>query len=167
MINNQNIGVLSEKVSRLESDVKTLALPSVTSSDVGKSLIVNSSGAWKAANIDADDVIYSEGVSVKDKIDDVESSTAWKWVGDATGTSEINLPQTWKELLIQITSNNANLVTYHIYSTQTESYANTSFGSYGTSYAVGSISRTKAKINTVNWSGQDDTSSAKMYIYYR
>ncbi len=70
MVNNQNIGVLSEKVARLESDVKTLALPSVTSSDAGKSPVVNSSGAWEAATIDGDNVKYSEGVSISDKIGD-------------------------------------------------------------------------------------------------
>ena len=76
MINNQNIGVLSEKVARLESDVKTLALPSVTSSDEGKSPVVNASGSWEAANIRADNVILSEGVSVKDAVDTLESGVS-------------------------------------------------------------------------------------------
>lgn len=88
-------------------------------------------------------------------------------MGDKTGTAEIDLPSTWNELLIQINANTCNLVTYHIYGTQTANYTYTSFGNYGTSYAVGSISRTKAKINTVNWAGQDVTASAKMYVYYR
>ena len=110
---------------------------------------------------------YSTGVSVKDKIDEVESSTAWKWVGSASGTSEINLPQTWKELVAQVRTNNANLNTFHLYNIQRDSMDATSFGNYGTSYAIGYISKTKIRISSVNWAGQDSTANSILYVYYR
>ena len=87
MINNQNIGVLSEKVARLESDVKTLALPPVETTDEGKALVVNSSGAWEAAIIDGDDVPYSEGVSVSDELTKLNSVTTVLSIAADTYTS--------------------------------------------------------------------------------
>lgn len=121
----------------------------------------------KIDNLNADDIEYSSGVSVKDKIDDVESSTTWKWVGSASGTSEINLPQTWKELVAQVRTNNANLNTFHLYNIQRDSMDATSFGNYGTSYAIGYISKTKIRISSVNWAGQDSTANSILYVYYR
>lgn len=116
---------------------------------------------------DASELPYSNGVSVKDKIDDVEASTNWKWVGSASSTSEINLPQTWKELLAQVRTNNANLNTYHLYNIQRDVMDMTSFGNYGTSYAIGAVSKTKIRISSVNWAGQDVTANAILYVYYR
>ena len=115
--------------------------------------------------INADDIEYSNGVSVKDEID--TKVGGWIYLGEKTGTAEHSLPTGWKELLLQVNVNQGNLVTYHIYNVQTDNYTNTSLGNYGTSYAVGQVSRTKAKISTVNWAGSDVTSSAKLYAYYR
>lgn len=97
----------------------------------------------------------------------VKLASSWTYLGEKTGTAEHSLPTGWKELLLQVNVNSGNLVTYHIYNVQTDNYTNTSLGNYGTSYAVGQISRTKAKISTVNWAGSDVTSSAKLYAYYR
>lgn len=114
---------------------------------------------------DADNIQYDNNTSVKNKIDSKVGD--WIYLGEKTGTAEHSLPTGWKELLLQVNVNSGNLVTYHIYNVQTDNYTNTSLGNYGTSYAVGQLSRTKAKISTVNWAGQDVTSSAKLYAYYR
>ena len=107
----------------------------------------------------------AKGKELKETIDGKVDT--WTYLGEKTGTAEQNLPEGWKELLMQVNVTSANLVTYHIYNSQTEEYTNTALGAYGTSYAVGQISRTKAKISTVNWAGSDVTSTAKLYTYYR
>ena len=114
---------------------------------------------------DADNIQYDNSTSVKEKID--SKVGGWIILGEKTGTAEHSLPTGWKELLLQVYVSQCNLVTYHIYDVQTDNYTPTSLGNYGTSYAIGQVSRTKAKISTVNWAGQDVTSSAKLYAYYR
>ncbi len=97
----------------------------------------------------------------------LNESTTWKIVGSASGTSEINLPQTWKELVAQIRYNGVNINTHHLYNIQTDNLSGTSFGNYGTSYAIGQISKTKIRMSSVNWAGTDVTASAILYVYYR
>ena len=153
-----------------------IPLPDVTSSDNGKTLQVVE-GVWatgskipKVVNVlnstsTTDALSAAKGKELKETIDGKVDT--WTYLGEKTGTAEQNLHEGWKELLMQVNVTSANLVTYHIYNSQTEEYTNTALGAYGTSYAVGQISRTKAKISTVNWAGSDVTSTAKLYTYYR
>ena len=73
MINTQNIAELSEKVAALEAAIKTagIELPTVTTDDNGKTLQVVA-GKWDTGSkipTSADDIPYSEGVSVGDMLD--------------------------------------------------------------------------------------------------
>jgi hypothetical protein len=42
-----------------------------------------------------------------------------------------------------------------------------SFGAFGTSYALGYVSKTKVLLNTVNWGGSTVTSSSTLSVYAR
>ena len=96
------------------------------------------------------------------------STYTWKFLGQKTGSVAINLPATWKELIIQVhPTSNANLNTLHLYDMQTTSLVNTGLGSFGTSYAVGQVSQTQAKLANCVWGGSDVTASTVTYYYYR
>ena len=96
------------------------------------------------------------------------STYAWKFLGQKTGSVAIDLPATWTELIIQVhPTSNANLNTLHLYGMQTNTLVNAGLGSFGTSYAVGQVSRTQAKLLNCVWGGSDVTSSTITYYYYR
>ena len=118
----------------------------------------------------AENIAYDNNNSVKDKIDDVDGKkqNEFLYLGNQIGTNEQSLPASWKELLVQVYfSTGVNVNTFHLYGEQTDSYTNTGFGSYGTSFAVGQISRTKAKLTLANYGGTDVTSSTRLYYYIR
>ena len=121
-------------------------------------------------NQSAENIAYSSGVSVKDKIDDLydKKQNEFQLLGNKVGATEQPLPESWKELLVQVYfSSGANVNTFHLYAEQTDSFTNTGFGSYGTSFAVGQISRTKAKLTLANYGGTDVTSTTRLYYYIR
>jgi len=114
--------------------------------------------------INADDIEYSNGVSVKDKIDD---NNTWKYVDHKTGTTAIDLPSVWNEVLVRVVYSNISLTTTHAYIYQDSSLRGTSFGSYGTSWAIGQISKTRVGLQRVEWAGQEVTSTVDIYVYYK
>ena len=152
-----------------ESIATVVTNPTTVSISNGSHFMLDGVRYKATANISAGGNIQVGTNCVVESVEDSFDSKVggWTYLGEKTGTAEHSLPTGWKELLLQVYANSANLVTYHIYNTQTDSYTNTSLGNYGTSYAVGQISRTKARISTVNWGGSDVTSSAKLYAYYR
>lgn len=167
---NNSVGdILGGDTLKFEVGTFPITYNSVSGNVVGIKATNTSSNRYTIIGTELSSGVLGQGTFVYNSWNGVTErlDKKWTYLGDKTGTAEIDLPSTWNELLIQITSNNANLVTYHIYGTQTANYSNTSFGNYGTSFAVGQISRTKAKTTLVNWAGQDVTASAKMYVYYR
>lgn len=89
--------------------------------------------------------------------------------GQAIGTNELALPSEWDELVLQIyiSSINAMLVTHFLRSMVTDNYINISLGNYGTSYAVGSLKASAAKIGTVNWGGTVITPNCVLLGFYK
>lgn len=89
--------------------------------------------------------------------------------GQAVGTNELALPSEWDELVLQIYigSMNAMLVTHFLRTMVTDNYINISLGNYGTSYAVGSLKASAAKIGTVNWGGTVITPNCVLLGFYK
>jgi hypothetical protein len=42
-----------------------------------------------------------------------------------------------------------------------------SFGNFGTSFAIGALSKSEAKLKQLNWAGTQVTGSAVTYFYYK
>lgn len=137
MINNQNIAVLSEKVAALEAAIKNagIELPSVTADDNGKTLqvvagkwdkgmiipelpevtsvdngkaLVVGSGKWGAANVEADDVEYSSGVSVKDKLDTIDFIDETKYIRGSYTVSGTDASSDIQSFISAIVTDNKN-----------------------------------------------------------
>ena len=122
--------------------------------------------------VNASNLPYSSSQSTKQKIDEVETKTdnkidGFTYLGKSTGNAIKDLPSGWKELLVQVSYSSSNLTSYHLYGIQTSTLTNASFGNYGTSFAVGQVSRTQAKLTLLNWGGSDVTSSGNVFYYYR
>ena len=86
------------------------------------------------------------------------------------------MPSGWSEALVQVvyntnfsdTTNNVIMNTYHLaneyYDTITQQV---SLGQYGTSYAIGRMSKELFQLTRVVWGGAEDTSHTRTYVYYR
>lgn len=112
------------------------------------------------------------GSTVTDAINKLNSDLASKindftYFGVANGSTLFNLPSIWKELYLQVNMRSSNICTTHLYNVQTSVLANTSLGNFGTSYAIGKLSKTQYQLSAANWGGTDVTSEAKTFIYYR
>ena len=93
-------------------------------------------------------------------------SVSFKFVDTKTGTAQIALPNSWKELLC-VVSYGAQILSTMFPSAPFTSEKNVSLGSYGTSFATGKISSTKAQLSGLNWGGTDKTAEASFSVYYR
>lgn len=91
--------------------------------------------------------------------------TDYKYWNAFTQTA-ISLPSSWREILIQIMYN-GSFMTATYTNAMIDTERSVSFGNFGTSYAVGNLSKTQIKLTIVNWAGSDVTSSAKGYVYYK
>ena len=91
----------------------------------------------------------------------------WKHLGETVGTQNMNFPDNWSEILVQV-NNGANFMTSIFNKNMlTNSDVQVSGGSYGTSYSLLNLSKTKGNLHTLNWGGTDRTSAARAYWYYR
>ena len=91
--------------------------------------------------------------------------TDYKYWNEFTQTA-LSLPSSWREILIQIMYN-GSFMTATYTNAMIDTERSVSFGNFGTSYAVGNLSKTQIKLTIVNWAGSDVTSSAKGYVYYK
>lgn len=90
---------------------------------------------------------------------------SWTNVGNAAGGQDVTLPSGWAEVLLQVDYSSSYLTSSFARRMIPDNGSNVSLGNYGTSYAVGRVSPTKAALTTMNWAGQDVTSSARLYVY--
>lgn len=112
------------------------------------------------------------GSTVTDAINKLNSDLASKinnftYFGVVNGSTLFNLPSIWKELYLQVNVRSSNICTTHLYNVQTSVLTNTGLGNFGTSYAVGKLSKTQYQLSAANWGGADVTSDTKTFIYYR
>ena len=91
--------------------------------------------------------------------------TDYKYWNEFTKTA-LSLPSSWREILIQVMYN-GSFMTATYTNAMIDTERSVSFGNFGTSYAVGNLSKTQIKLTIVNWAGSDVTSSAKGYVYYK
>ena len=91
--------------------------------------------------------------------------TDYKYWNEFTQTA-LSLPSSWREILIQVMYN-GSFMTATYTNAMIDTERSVSFGNYGTSYAVGNLSKTQIRLTIVNWAGSDVTSSAKGYVYYK
>ena len=85
------------------------------------------------------------------------------------GANVFNMPSGWNEALIQVVyADRYFLNSYHLSNEYYQSTpSDTSLGNYGTSFAIGKISKETFQISQVNWAGNDMTQNSKAYIYTR
>lgn len=111
--------------------------------------------------------------TVKGNINSLKQSLSqkqdeWIYVDSKTGTNQISLPSGWKELYALVFCNSCLIETYHLAQNYPDStFRNVSLGNFGTSYAIGKISKDKIYMNNVNWAGTESVSSATLYVYAR
>ena len=96
----------------------------------------------------------------------IDAAGEFQYLRDANGGVQIDLPAEWNVLIIQTVYNGSYLDSIFLSSMMTSTLANVSLGNYGTSYAIGKISKTKFLLSVFNWGGSDVTASSKSYIYY-
>lgn len=140
MINNYDVAVLSEKVAYLENALKTAGvlpevsasdngatlqvvegvwakgidlpeLPNVVPTDAGKVLSVDDSGSWEAATLDADNVEYSTGVSVKDELDRMNANSVTVNREVQLDVESVNVTAT-SDCYVSIVSRDSNSLVY-------------------------------------------------------
>ena len=140
-------------VNAITNQSLTVDLSNITSSIVSNLSSVTGSNLTEVINI-----LNSE---IDAKLDN------FTYFSSVNGSTLFNLPTEWEELYIQINIRSSNLCTTHLYNVQTSALANTSLGNFGTSYAVGKISKTQYQLSAANWGGADVTSEARTYIYFR
>lgn len=120
-----------------------------------------------------------DGTNPASRIDDLEDEVSelksninnkltYNLLGEIHGSAEMNLPSDWKEMIVQVVYNGTNITSYFLsdmfYPTNK---MEVSLGNYGTSYAIGRISKSAILISNVTWGGTSVTSQVITYIYYR
>ena len=105
--------------------------------------------------------------SAQGKVLNDEKVGAWQLVSSGASTSAVNLPTSWKEILIDVEYNGVHITSTHPYNTQGTADSGASFGNYGTSYAIGVISRTSVRVSQVIWGGTNVTTESNLSVYYR
>lgn len=89
----------------------------------------------------------------------------FSYYNETIGTTPLTLPNNWKLLISQVVYNGVYLTTIFANSMMTAGGNSVSLGNYGTSYAIGQISKSEYRINSVNWAGSNVTASSKAFIY--
>lgn len=106
-------------------------------------------------------------VPSREEFNTLNNNLAYKLVDSKSGTTAITLPDNWKELIVQTTYQGYTMSAQFIRQFATANLGNVGLGAFGTSFSVGQLSLTQAKLSLVQWSGTDVTSSSTITVYYR
>lgn len=112
------------------------------------------------ANISGNNIVNKETFR-----NNIVVNSSFSLYGDTTGTTPLTLPNNWKKLIVQVVYNGVYLTSIFINGMMTTNGNVVSLGNYGTSYAIGQISKTEFRITNVNWAGTNVTASSKAYLY--
>ena len=101
-------------------------------------------------------------------ISELNSKLGYTLVDSVTGTTEVILPANWKEIIVVVGYSGSYMNSVSIpYAFAPTTTLSMGFGIFGTSYAIGYVSKTKVSLNTVNWGGSTVTSSSTLSVYAR
>ena len=147
-------------------------------------MIIKNNVRYCSTGGDAESIVYNntesgmEATNMQDAIDELNSNLTnknfeWKLVGEVTGKTVVNLPTIFNEIIVIATRSDGNVsvdlsVPYIALFDDLKGFHTGTYGNDGYyTMAVFQISKTQINLHEFRNNGNDQTTSAKMRVYYR